>query len=402
MNNRAFRVVGQPLEDRKARVAELAGMGFTWADIGAEEYWIDQLVVMNGEVYEDVKQASRMLWSVFDKGARFVFGRRDLYEMLSIPEVLWDGLDQLEPGPPGLISRYARFDFSVSEDGRVKLLELNADTPTGYVESSIVTPWMSRQYGYCSPNAVMGELVRQAWSVEQPEAAACIDYGKHLEDSGTIDALVKHSGRQMRCVDCLDLWVDEGILKDSDNRAISGMFALYPKEWMGVDDGGEALAYAIETGRLNLFNPIHAIILQSKGLQAVIWGLHEMGVQLFTREEHEAIERYMLPTYNQPVFEGSYVSKSMFGREGGSVRMYASSGDMDIQDEEGFDTSTLFENVYQERADLPRVQLAQGEYRLLTGMFVINGEPCGLLGRAGGLITGNASHFVAIGVDQIE
>ncbi|MGV2643677.1 glutathionylspermidine synthase, partial [Clostridium perfringens] len=41
---------------------------------------------------------------------------------------------------------------------------------------------------------------------------------------------------------------------------------------------------------------------------------------------------------------------------------------------------------------------AEGHFHLLTGLFVLNGTPCGLLGRAGGLITGNSSHFIAMGV----
>jgi len=45
------------------------------------------------------------------------------------------------------------------------------------------------------------------------------------------------------------------------------------------------------------------------------------------------------------------------------------------------------------------VNTAEGELHLLAGMFVIDGVPCGMLGRAGGLITGNASHFIALGVE---
>jgi glutathionylspermidine synthase len=209
--------------------------------------------------------------------------------------------------------------------------------------------------------------------------------------------LVKHSGREAACVDCLELWVDDGVLKNGDGRRIDRLFALYPKEWMAVDDGGEALAYAIESGGLQLFNPVHALLLQSKGLQALIWGLYELGL-VFDEFERDAIARYMLPTYNKAVFDGSYVSKSMFGREGGSVRIYNEGGQLEVQDEAGFDTSRLFPMVYQKRAELARVKLDAGEFHLLTGMFVINGVPCGLLGRAGGLITGNTSHFVAIGV----
>jgi glutathionylspermidine synthase len=312
--------------------------------------------------------------------------------------VLWDGLDWLEPNPPGVISRYVRFDFAVSADGGIKLLELNADTPTGYVEAAVATPWMCRQYGIESPNTAMAEQVRLAWDAERPEYAACVAYGEHLEDTGTIDMLVRHSGRPVRCIDCLDLWVDEGILKDAQGHPIPSLFALYPKEWMAVDDGGEALAYAIENSHLSIFNPLHAVILQSKGLQAVIWGLHELRSVMFTLEEHDIIERYMLPTYTSPVFTGNYVSKSMFGREGGSVKLFDEAGGLDVKDEEGFDTSVFFSEVYQQRADLPEILLHVGALRLLTGVFVINGVPCGLLGRAGGLITGNASHFVAMGV----
>lgn len=396
----AFTVIGSPAPDRKARIEELCRIGFTWADLGDEHYWVDQAVAMEASVYRELFDVSRKLWDIFDTAARFVIGRRDLYAAISIPEVLWDGLDRLAPNPPGLLSRYARFDFCVNEAGRIKLLELNADTPTGYVEAAAATPWMCEALDLMTPNTAMPGQVREAWAAEKPEYAACIAYGQHLEDTGTVDMLVRHSCLKVRCVDTLELWVDEGVLKDGAGRPVRSLFALYPKEWMGVDDGGEALAYCIESGSLRIMNPLHAVILQSKGLQALIWGLHELAAPLFTPEQHEAIEAYMLPTYDTPVFEGNYVSKSMFGREGGSVRMYDGSGNMDVQDENAYDTSEFFKVVYQERAELPPVSLHCGELRLLTGVFVINGEPCGLLGRAGGLITGNASHFVAIGVKK--
>jgi glutathionylspermidine synthase len=277
---------------------------------------------------------------------------------------------------------------------------LNADTPTGYVEASIATPWICEQAGIASANGAMKELLAAAWGTERPDTAACVAYGSHQEDSGTIEALVKHSGLDIKCVDCLDLWIDEGTVRDGEDRVIRRMFALYPKEWMAVDEGGDALAYAVESGQLELFNGPHSILLQSKGLIAAVWGMYELGL-LFSEEEREAVSRYILPTYNKPVFSGSFVSKSVFGREGGSVRLFDDNGTLELQDEEGFDSSTLFPTVYQKRAELARIQTAEGEFHLLTGMFVINGKPCGLLGRAGGPITGNASHFIALGVREL-
>lgn len=397
MTGPVFEVVGEPRTDRSGRVEELAALGFSWADIEDEPYWIDQAVAMDADRYRELEQASAMLWRVFDRTVRYIYGNRAIYELIGIPPVLWDMIDGSPLPEEGVISRYARFDFAVAQDGTIKLLELNADTPTGYVEASIATPWMCGQTGLQCPNEAMKELTAAAWGEERPDTAACIAYGSHLEDSGTIEALARHSGLDIRFRDCLELYVDEGVLKDGEGHAIRRMFALYPKEWMAVDDGGEALAYAVESGNLALFNPPAAILLQSKGLMAVIWGLYELG-QLYGEEEREAIARYMLPAYNKPVFEGSFVSKSMFGREGGSVRLFDAAGELELEDRDGYDTGVLFPTVYQKRAELARIQTACGELHLLTGMFVINGRPCGLLGRAGGPITGNASHFIAIGV----
>ena len=398
MKNTVLEVIGLPHEDRADRILELNKLGFTWANLDEAPYWIDQIIAIQEDTQQELFSVTQKLWLIFDIAARFVLGKHDLYEQLSIPPVLWDGLDWLKPNPSEMLSRYARFDFSISQSGRIKLLELNADTPTGYVEASVVTPWMCEQHQLRSSNDSMSTHLHEAWGKEQPQYAACIAYGQHLEDSGTINMLVRHSGLNVTCVDCLELWVDEGILKDASGNQIERLFALYPKEWMSVDDGGEAFAYAIETENVRLTNSLHAILLQSKGLQSVIWGLHELQSDLFTPDQHITIATYMLPTYNSCVFKGNFVSKSMFGREGGSVQMYNHLGQLDVKDEAGFDTSQFFPRVYQERAELPLISLQCGDFHLLTGVFVINGVPCGLLGRAGGLITGNASHFIAMGV----
>ncbi|QWU16080.1 Glutathionylspermidine synthase [Paenibacillus sophorae] len=397
MTGAVFQWLEHSGEDRASKVEELSRLGFTWADLEDEEYWLDGVAVMQESTYRELEEASARLWAILDKAARYIHGRHDLYALLGIPEVLWEMLDTSPLPTPGLISRYARFDFAVGGDGSIKLLELNADTPTGYVEASIATPWACQKADVPTVNSRMPELIAAAWGEERPDTAACVAYGSHLEDSGTIEALIRHSGLNIQCVDCLELTIDEGTVKDGQGRVINRMFALYPKEWMAVDEGGEALAYAVETGSLTLFNPPHSILLQSKGLIAAVWGMYELGF-LFSGEERDAIAKYVLPTYNKPVFSGDFVSKSMFGREGGSVRMYDETGSLELEDKDGFDSSVLFPSVYQKRAELSRIQTSAGELHLLTGMFMINGQPCGLLGRGGGPITGNTSHFIAMGV----
>lgn len=399
MRRSVFQVVDGARLPRAEQVARLAELGFTWANLEEEPYWLEQIAVMDRKVYEELEQASAQLWKLLDQTVRYIHRRPDLYELIGIPPILWEMLDLSELPEESKLSCYARFDFAISQTGDIKLLEVNADTPTGYVEAAIATPWLCEQAGIASPNGGMKERLREAWAVERPEVAACVGYGSHQEDSGTIEALVRHSGLEMRCVDCLELSIDEGIVKDGQGRPIHRMFALYPKEWMAVDDGGDALAYSIETGKLKLFNPPLAILLQSKGLLAAVWGMYELGL-LYDEAARGVIERYVLPAYTKPVFEGSFVSKSMFGREGGSVRMFDEAGQLELEDQDGFDTSILFPTVYQKRAELAQVETKAGSLHLLTGMFIIDGAPCGLLGRAGGPITGNTSHFIPIGVNE--
>lgn len=86
-------------------------------------------------------------------------------------------LDDCPMPEPGLISRYARFDFAVAGDGTIKLLELNADTPTGYVEASIATPWICAEAGIGNANAAMKQQLAAAWGAERPDTAACVAYG---------------------------------------------------------------------------------------------------------------------------------------------------------------------------------------------------------------------------------
>jgi glutathionylspermidine synthase len=70
MTNGIFQVLGKPDPDRPSKVAQLREMGFTWADLEDESYWIDQIVGMRREIYEELERASAQLWLILDKTVR--------------------------------------------------------------------------------------------------------------------------------------------------------------------------------------------------------------------------------------------------------------------------------------------------------------------------------------------
>ncbi|MGR5939336.1 glutathionylspermidine synthase family protein [Bacillus pacificus] len=66
-------------------------------------------------------------------------------------------------------------------------------------------------------------------------------------------------------------------------------------------------------------------LCKNKSVLALIWQLYEEEV-FFEEEERGIIQNYFLPTYftNKPFIERneSYVSKPLYGREGGGVSIY--------------------------------------------------------------------------------
>lgn len=85
-----FQFVDQSGLERAPRVEKLHELGFTWADLEDEEYWLDAVVVMRGETYQELEEASVKLWAILDKTVRYVHRRHDLYDLLGIPRPVAD------------------------------------------------------------------------------------------------------------------------------------------------------------------------------------------------------------------------------------------------------------------------------------------------------------------------
>lgn len=71
--------------ERGPRVQALYELGFTWADLEEEEYWMDAIAVMRSDIYKELEEASAKLWAILDKAVRYIHLKRDLYELLGIP-----------------------------------------------------------------------------------------------------------------------------------------------------------------------------------------------------------------------------------------------------------------------------------------------------------------------------
>ena len=61
----------------------------------------------------------------------------------------------------GLFSYFTRFDFIVNGED-IKLIEVNCDTPTGYLEPSVANEVLCRYHDVNHPNHIEEHIV-QAW-----------------------------------------------------------------------------------------------------------------------------------------------------------------------------------------------------------------------------------------------
>ena len=385
---------------------------FTWDSMYGEEYALASVLPVSDEFRAELKRASASLGAIFARTSAVVMQADDeLLLTLGLPEATWtavrNSLPELLPTVIG------RFDFAATPAG-LKMLEFNAETPTDIVEAFYVNGKVCEAFGVVDPNAGLFTGLteafrrtaqcyrRRGWATDRIVFSS-VDW--HDEDAGTTRFLLAQSGLEAGFVPLAQLRVYEDRVQVWDGNVhtpVDLLYRLHPLEKLaeeqdtdGYPTGRRALEIVAE-GRLALINPPAAIIAQSKAVQALIWNLHESG-EFYTPEEQTAIQRYMLPTYFENRFLGrsAYVTKPVYGREGGAVTLFGPDGVARARDEEPeyWDQPV----VYQQYAELPKltVETLNGLYcgRMIFGSFLIDGQGSGIVARVGSRITGNMAYF---------
>jgi glutathionylspermidine synthase len=304
------------------------------------------------------------------------------------------------------------------------LLELNSDTPTFIKEVFYVNGKMCRIFGVEDPNeglsGVLGKEIRKAMAEALHRRIQLTDdphivftsHDSHEEDKLTTLFLMEIANISAKYVPLQNLTIREHVgLFDDEGKKIDLLYRqTYPLEHLinDVDEKtnekvGLQLLELVKLQKLLMINPISAFLLQSKAVQAVIWGMMELDHSYFSNEEKQWISAYFLPTYleRDPFLQCGkiYVQKPCFGREGDTVSIFQG-------------TEKLFEDryksyvkslpVYQEYIDLPTKEIktinGMKNGKILIGSFLINGKSCGIGLRAGDQITDNNAYFLPVGL----
>lgn len=303
----------------------------------------------SAEFYDEIRHASRMLFQIFCKAAKVFQQAPDEFALnMDMPENLIPYLHRWNP--LGLPTWLSRFDFVLDTQGRLRMVEINADTPCFLIESYYANGVAARFFDKPDPNIdARYELecflrrVYQATSRENQNTTALVKenpfvfacFHDYPEDYGTTKFLMNAMKTacpeaDVRFLSFYDMVIDDAGILLSDGSHAMNLYRLHPMELL-IDettaDGeplGEMFLDLYNEGKFNLFNPPEAIILQNKSFMSLVYALY-LTNQFFTGPEREIIERYLTPSYFESDFsgldDGLYIQKEIWGREGRHVQV---------------------------------------------------------------------------------
>jgi len=321
--------------------------------------------------------------------------------------------------PESVISR---FDFVLTGDNQIKMLEFNSDTPTFIMECFQMNGEVCKKLGYDDPNLGQERLLASGVTKAVMEATKGIDnpnvvftaHHEHIEDWNTTMYLSQLCRVENKVVPMSELRITKDALVDRDGVQIDVLYRqTYPIEDLIEDQDPETgdlvgveLLQLVKSGKLFIINPLSSFLLQPKSIQCLIWGLAEEEA-FYTNEERQWIKEYMLPTYLEPdlfLGKGSFVQKPSFGREGDTITIRDK--DENIMLQNTYQTYKASLPIFQKYTELPVVLLEteKGMENLsyVFGSFLIAGKASSIGIRAGEKITGNESYYLPVGIKKEE
>ncbi|MBK5430837.1 MULTISPECIES: glutathionylspermidine synthase family protein [Bacillus] len=391
-----------------------------WSDLYECEYSLFHVFPITEQTMKQLQLATERMGKIFFKTARILrnLSNEQLLELgfpsASLPFIRLKGMY-----PESVISR---FDFALTEDNRIKMLEFNSDTPTFIVECFQMNGKVCEELGYDDPNANQERLLSSGITkavmeftkgMEDPNVVFTA-HPEHIEDWNTTMYLSGLCHVENKVMPMTELRITDDALVDRDGVPIDVLYRqTYPIEDLIEDQDPETgdlvgveLLQLVKEGKLFIINPLSAFLLQPKSIQCLIWGLAEEGA-FYTSEEQKWIKEYMLPTYLEPdLFLGKspFVQKPSFGREGDTITIRDKDTNIMIRNAHETYKSSL--PIFQKYTELPVVFLEteKGIEKLsyVFGAFLITGKASSIGIRAGEKITGNESYYLPVGIKKEE
>jgi glutathionylspermidine synthase len=375
------------LRERPDWVETAEAYGFRFHHMYGQPYWDETacLAFTLEEIERDIEEPSRQLHAMcLDLADRASRDER-LLDRLGVPEPFRDYVAgswrEREP------TIFGRFDLAYDGTGPAKLLEYNADTPTGLYEAAFFQwVWLeeAKALGIVPPVADQFNLIQEALIAAYgrlPKRSILhftTDEG-NVEDYGTVLYMMDcaaQAGHEVAFVDVGDIGHDlQDRFTDLNDRVIDVLANIYPWEWLFAEDFGPK----IPRSGTRFIEPAWKAMLSTKAILPLLWDLHPGHPNL-------------LPAF----FEGDprgagladFVRKPLFSREGANITLHR--GGQVVEAVPGpYGGEGRW--VLQQAVDLFRSERGHA----VLGSWIVGDEPCGLgMREDASTITMNLSRFL--------
>ncbi|MBX3554239.1 MAG: glutathionylspermidine synthase family protein [Pseudolabrys sp.] len=362
-------------------------VGFDFHTIDGARYWDERAYYSFTlkEIENDLEDPSAELDGMCRELVARAIDDDRILKRLAIPVAFWNWIARSwKRGDPSL---YGRFDLRYDGKGPAKLLEYNADTPTGALETGVFQwQWLEQAIaGKKLPaaadqfNSLHEQLIAGWKTIGAGRKLALTAIRENPEDAGTVAYLedcAQQAGLQTQLIPVDDIGKDgRGQFVDTEDRPIELLFKLYPWEWMMREAFGASLPGA----STQFVEPPWKAILSNKGILPLLW-------EMFPNHPN------LLPAYFEDdekaaSLGNSYARKPLYSREGANIELLTQGKPLD-QDAGPYGAEGF---IRQALAPLPQFD---GNYVVL-GSWIAAGKACGLsLREDASPITKNTSRFL--------
>ncbi len=390
-----------------------------------QQYWVEALpqpfaIQLSSQEETAIAEATESLWKMCVDFLDWFFTEEDDGDVdrrlatLQIRPEYWQALKNSweRTQPVEDLSLCTRFDLAVTNDGQIKLLEINGDTPLlgaemvyqwnwyvdylqNHQQSQHPLPSDANQFNeFWETIAKQWRRIAKDYKLRQHGIAFLVD--ENLEEdlemamqlmqilTDEVDpqiytqivylrGLRDENGREVQRGLGLD---DAGYFVDHADDRIPVLWKMY--DWtdlqndMANDGNGQLLADRLETGEVKIIEPLWKQILANKGAMTMMW-------EQFQHTDHG---KYLLATYFEgqdsvaasQLQSGQHVHKPLLGQEGVGISIKSSHGLLEQKESYGYGTEGF---ILQEYIELP---VADG-YHYVLGSWAIDGEAAGVIIR---------------------
>ncbi|MBE6062962.1 MAG: glutathionylspermidine synthase family protein [Clostridium butyricum] len=378
---------------------------FTGGYTNSNEYISLDRMIINSELYDEIKRAGSKFCSILEKVYPHIRDNIELFgPILGIPESLYKIVRHSQISE---LCALGRIDFALDNCRNLKILEFNSETPAGLVESIAVNTIIKEKFNvpYINPNENFKDDVKKTLKsiIEQ------IEKHKSIENIAVVTSWYYE--------DIYNTEIISNILKEFDSyniifgniydlkkvnnkifmygKEIQAMYRYYPLDWFYYNEDMKKFIEVLSSEEY-LINSGHTLITQSKAFFAILHELINKGI--LTEEEERFIVKYIPYTSleKDKKLSGDYIIKPYLSREGDGITMNLYSSNCEYEDcifQDRVNIRPFNVNVYSTINKTKKYQFP------ILGAYITSNKVSGLYTRMGDIITDKNAQYIPTFID---